>query len=210
MTPQSPTATPSSPGVRPRGASEALAELLQGNGRFVAGQPHYGHEIAAAAASSGGQQPYAVVVGCIDSRVPLEAVFDQNFGSICVVRSGAAVLDRAIAGSVEFAVQELGVPLVMVLGHERCGAVAATVQSLRAGRKPRGSLGYLVHEIAPSVLAAGLDEPDVEARALRIHVQRTVELLKIEEGIKDSLTADPPVRVVGAVYDLDTGIVQLI
>ena len=88
----------------PRGPAAALAELLHGNRRFLSGQPLHGHDVTAAeAAASGDQQPYAVVVGCMDSRVPLEAIFDQTFGSICVVRSGAHVLDRAVVGSVEFA-----------------------------------------------------------------------------------------------------------
>src|SRR3954469_24335497 len=120
---------------RPAGAAEALTALLAGNRRFVRGEPDHGHLISAAAqaAASGGQEPYAVVIGCIDSRVPLEAIFDQNFGSICVVRSGGTVLDRAVVGSVEFAVTQLNVPLVMVLGHERCGAVSATVDAVRSG-----------------------------------------------------------------------------
>src|SRR6185295_13757286 len=114
----------------------------------------------------GGQQPHAVVIGCIDSRVPLEAIFDQTFGSICVVRSGAHVVDRAVLGSVEFAVTALNVPLVMVLGHERCGAVASTVAALQGQQRPSGDLAYLVDEIAPAVRATGLHTPDVAARAM--------------------------------------------
>src|SRR5690349_23943522 len=106
-----PAAAPSAPITS---AAEALAELLAGNKRFVSGRPEHGHQVAAAAAASGGQQPHAVVIGCIDSRVPLEAIFDQTFGSICVVRSGAHVVDRAVLGSVDFAVTLLGVPLIMV------------------------------------------------------------------------------------------------
>src|SRR5262245_53600149 len=129
--------------VRP-GPAEALANLLAGNRRFVAGRPRYGHHVANAAAQSGAQQPYAVVVGCIDSRVPLEAVFDQNFGSICVVRSGGHVLDRGIIGSIEFAVSALKVSIVVVLGHERCGAIASTIDAVKSGNYPPGSLGFLV------------------------------------------------------------------
>jgi carbonic anhydrase len=186
------------------GAAEALTALLEGNRRFVDGEPHYGHEITAAAeaAASGGQEPYAVVIGCIDSRVPLEAIFDQNFGSICVVRSGGTVLDRAVIGSVEFAVSALKVPLVMVLGHERCGAVSATVDAVRTGQQPPGALGYLVEEIRPAVLAAGPDEPDAVERSTREHTAATVARLReVPE-----LTAE----VVGAIYDLDTGEVVLL
>src|SRR3954451_9072189 len=139
-----PRAPADSPAMRP---ADALAELLDGNRRFVEGRPEHGHDVSAAAAASGGQAPRAVLLGCIDSRVPLEAIFDQTFGSICVVRSGAHVLDRAVLGSVEFAVAKLAVPLIMVLGHKRCGAVQATVESLRTHGRPDGDLGYLVDEI---------------------------------------------------------------
>lgn len=184
------------------GPAEALAELIAGNRRFASRQPKYGHDVAAAAAASGGQQPFAVVVGCIDSRVPLEAVFDQDFGCICVVRSGGVVLDRAVIGSVEFAVTELGAPLVMVLGHERCGAVAAAVTALRGGPRPAGALGYLVDAIAPAVRQAGPHTPDAERRALRLHVRHTVE--RLAGAVRTRPT------VVGAVYDLDTGRVDLL
>jgi carbonic anhydrase len=215
-TPTTPASPPTSPGPasdrpgpasdrpgpasdRP-GAAEALADLLAGNRRFVAGRPRYGHDFRAAAAASGDQQPYALVLGCIDSRVPLEAIFDQNFGAICVARSGAQVLDRALLGSVEFAVRQLAVPLVMVLGHERCGAIASTVEAMRSGQRPAGTLGYLVDEIAPAVTeAGGPGHPQVHSRALRRHVNRTVERLRELDGVS----------VVGAVYDLDSGRVDL-
>lgn len=182
---------------------------MAGNRRFVTEQPRYGHHVAAAAAFSGGQQPYAVVVGCIDSRVPLEAVFDQDFGSICVVRSGAHVLDRSIIGSVEFAVIELKVPLVVVLGHQRCGAIAATVEALRSGNRPHGELGYLVEQIEPAVIEAGVDHPQVHRRALERHVRRTVATLHAVERLTLAERSGV-VEVVGAVYDLDTGVVTLL
>jgi carbonic anhydrase len=197
------------PNARPVGPSEALAALLGGNRRFVGGRPQHGHEVSAAAAASGGQLPHAVVLGCIDSRVPLEAIFDQTFGSICVVRSGGHVVDRAVLGSVGFAVLELNVPLIMVLGHERCGAVASTVESLRSERRPPEDIAYLVDEIAPAVLAAGLDGPDVAARAMRVHVARTVRRLRGIGAVAEAIAAGR-VTIVGAVYDLDTGWVDLL
>jgi carbonic anhydrase len=192
--------------VRP---SEALAELIAGNRRFVSGRPEHGHQVSAAAAASGGQQPQAVLFGCIDSRVPLEAIFDQTFGSICVVRSGGHVVDRAVLGSVGFAVAKLNVPLIMVLGHARCGAVEATVEALRTGQRPPGDVGYLVNEIAPAVLAVGLDDPDVAAKAMRAHVARTVRRMRDVAGVPDAVAAGK-VSIVGAVYDLDTGWVHLL
>lgn len=194
--------------VRP-GPAEALANLLAGNRRFAAGRPRYGHHVGNAAAKSGAQQPYAVVVGCIDSRVPLEAVFDQNFGSICVVRSGGHVLDRSIVGSIEFAVAELDVSLVVVLGHERCGAIASTVEALLTGKTPAGSLGYLVEQITPSVTAVGIHDPDVHHKTLRQHVARTVESLRLVERLAEA-DSQGRAHVIGAVYDLDTGVVKVL
>ena len=188
----------------------ALAELLTGNRRFVSGQPVHGHDVTAAAASaSGDQQPYAVLLGCIDSRVPLEAIFDQTFGSICVIRTGGHVLDRAVLGSIEYVIEVLGVPLVMVLGHERCGAVDATVQALRAGRRPRGALAHLVDRIAPAVTEVGLDDPQIGPLAVRRHVRHTVAALRADPLLAAPVAAGR-VAVAGALYDLATGEVTLL
>jgi carbonic anhydrase len=189
--------------------ADALAELTAGNWRFVTGRPEHGHQVSAAASASGGQQPHAVVLGCIDSRVPLEAIFDQTFGSICVVRSGGHVVDRAVLGSVGFAVAKLNVPLIMVLGHVRCGAVDATIDALRSNERPAGDVGYLVDEIAPSVLAVGLDDPEAADKAMRVHVERTVRRMRDVAGVPQAVGAGR-VRVLGAVYDLDTGRVELL
>jgi len=187
---------------------DALAELIAGNKRFVAGRPEHGHQVSAAAAASGGQQPYAVLLGCIDSRVPLEAIFDQTFGSICVVRSGGHVVDRAVLGSIGFAVGALGVPLIMVLGHVRCGAVSATVGAVRSGAFPDGDVGYLVDEIAPAVREVGVDGTDAADRAMRAHVRRTMLRVNDVAGVPEAV-AMGRVAVAGAVYDLDTGVVEL-
>ncbi|WP_262282199.1 carbonic anhydrase [Micromonospora sp. MA102] len=188
----------------------ALAELLSGNRRFVSGQPVHGHDVTAAAAvASGDQQPYAVVLGCIDSRVPLEAIFDQTFGSICVIRTGAHVLDRAVRGSIEYVVGQLGVRLVMVLGHERCGAVGSAVEALRSGHRPDGALGYVVDRITPAVREVGVDDPDAHPLAVRRHVRRTVAALRADELLAGPVAAGE-VAVVGALYDLATGEVALL
>ncbi|MEV0003033.1 carbonic anhydrase [Micromonospora sp. NPDC050980] len=199
---------PTTPAARsPRAA---LAELLTGNRRFVSGQPLHGHDVSAAAAvASGDQQPYAVVLGCIDSRVPLEAIFDQTFGSICVIRTGAHVLDRAVRGSIEYVVGQLGVRLVMVLGHERCGAVGSAVEALRTGRRPGGALAYVVDRIAPAVVEVGVDDPAAHPLAIRRHVRRTVAALRADDLLVDPVAAGE-LAVVGALYELATGEVTLL
>ncbi|MFY1698869.1 carbonic anhydrase [Solwaraspora sp. WMMA2101] len=210
--PQSRTPRPNGPPPPDHpGPAEALAELLAGNRRFVTGQPRHGHDISAAAASAalGEQHPIAFVLGCIDSRVPLEAIFDQTFGSICVGRSGAQVLDQAIIGSIEFAVGALGVPLVVVLGHERCGAVASTIAAERSGTRPSGSVGYLVEQIAPAVAQVGLDDPNVQPLAVRAHVQRTVRALREVPALAAALAAGR-IDVAGGVYDLGNGQVEIL
>ncbi|MEU5944463.1 carbonic anhydrase [Micromonospora sp. NPDC047465] len=209
----SPPATPPGPAPAGRAAGgtprAALAELLAGNRRFVSGQPIHGHDVTAAAAASGDQQPYAVLLGCIDSRVPLEAIFDQTFGSICVIRTGGHVLDRAVLGSIEYVVGELGVPLVVVLGHERCGAVASAVDALRGGRSPGGALAHLVEQIAPAVTEVGVDDPRAHPLAVRRHVLRTVAALRADDLLAGPVAAGR-LAVVGALYDLATGEVALL
>jgi carbonic anhydrase len=187
----------------------ALGQLITGNKRFVYGNPHYGHNVTQAAATAGGQQPHSVVLGCIDSRVPLEAIFDQPFGSICVARSGAHVLDRSLVGSVEFAASSLGVSLVLVVGHKRCGAVTATVDAVRSGERPAGDIGYLVEEIAPAVGGIDLDDPSAAELAIRAHVVRTVDRLRESAGLAAAI-AEGRIGVAGAIYDLDSGWVEFL
>jgi carbonic anhydrase len=195
------TVTATVPTVARPGPAEALADLLAGNRRFVAGRPRHGHDVGSARANAGEQHPYAFVLGCLDSRLAPEAVFDQDFGAIVVGRTGGAVLDRAVLGSVEFAVGQLAVPLVLVLGHDGCGAVAATVDALRTGRRPPGPLAYLVDEIAPAVAeAGGPHHPNVHDVAMRRHLARTVERLGRMAG---------QAAVVGAVYEMSSGRISL-
>ncbi|MEU8656950.1 carbonic anhydrase [Actinoplanes philippinensis] len=192
--------------------SAAMSELIAGNKRFVYGRPRYGHDVARAAATANGQKPHSLVLGCIDSRVPLEAIFDQTFGSICVARSGAHVLDRSLIGSINFAVAELGVSLVLVVGHKRCGAVHATVEALRASATPGGDVGYvgyLVDELAPAVQAVGLEGEDTDERAVREHVSRTVDRLRDVPELAAEIAAGR-IKVAGAVYDLDSGWVEFL
>ncbi|WP_127547228.1 carbonic anhydrase [Actinoplanes sp. OR16] len=189
--------------------AEAYSKLITGNKRFVYGNPRYGHDVTQAAATASGQQPHSLVLGCIDSRVPLEAIFDQSFGSICVARSGAHVLDRSLIGSAGFAVASLGVSLVVVVGHKRCGAVNATVKALRDGTVLDDEVGYLVDQLAPAVREVGLDDEDAAEKAIRAHVIRTTDRLRKVETLAEPIAAGK-LNVIGAIYDLDSGWVEFL
>lgn len=186
-------------------AASVLAGLLEGNGRFIAGEPRYKRDITAARQHAPGQKPGAVVFTCIDSRVTAESVFDCDFGQLLVVRTAGHVPDRAAVGSLEFAAAEMGVGLVVVLGHERCGAVAAALNAVQDDtHDPRTD--YLVEQLwqpASQALSESTDAEAAASQAMRLQVRRTVADL----GRRSSLDG---VLVVGAVYDLDTGAVSLV
>ncbi len=187
----------------PEQTASTLTELLDGNRRFVSGTPEYPRDIEAAKAVAGGQQPTAAVFTCIDSRVVPEVLFDRDFGQILVARTAGHVIDRAAAGSLEFGAAELGVSVIVVLGHERCGAVKAALDAVEHGETEPG---YLVEQLWQPAAQAIEETPEGEdpaPLALRLQVQRTVADLRRSEHLEDVL-------VVGAVYDLDTGEVTLI
>ncbi|WP_157930581.1 carbonic anhydrase [Glycomyces xiaoerkulensis] len=186
-------------------AGSTLVGLIEGNGRFVAGEPRYRRDITAARGAAPDQRPGAAVFTCIDSRVTAESVFDCDFGQLLVVRTAGHVPDRAAVGSLEFAAAELGIGLVVVLGHERCGAIGAAVRAVEADtHDPRSD--YLVEQLwqpASQALAEAGPEREVASHAMRLQVRRTVADLSRRTSLEDVL-------VVGAVYDLDTGVVSLV
>lgn len=185
-------------------AEASLQQLLEGNGRFRAGKPRFRRDINSAKAAAPEQHPVAAVFTCVDSRVTAESVFDCNFGQLVVVRTAGHVPDRAAVGSLEFSVAELHVPVIVVLGHERCGAIKAALQAVaEATHDPR--TGYLVEQLwqpaSQAIEEAAVD--GAESYAMRLQVLRTIADLK-----RRSVFAD--ILVVGAGYDLDTGTVTLI
>ncbi|GAA0917011.1 carbonic anhydrase [Virgisporangium aurantiacum] len=195
-------ATPSvGRGPVPDGSDAGLAALVAGNRRFASGRPQYGHQVVRAVAVATRPAPFAVVVGCMDTRVPVEAVFDQDFGSLFVVRTGGHVLDRAALGSIEIAVGSVGVPLVLVLGHRRCAAVAAAVDAWQTGRRPKGSVGYVVDDITDAIRDTDPERIPAVDPVSRRHTARTVDRLQTMLG--------GTAAVVGAYYDVDTGVVEL-
>jgi carbonic anhydrase len=188
----------------------AWKSLREGNERFVAGQPdHPSQGIDDRTRLTQGQHPTAVVFGCADSRVAAEIIFDQGLGDMFVVRTAGHVIDNAVLGSIEFAVAVLNVPLIVVLGHDSCGAVKATLTALADGAWPTGYVRDIVERVAPSIQMgriAGLSSLDeFEAR----HVSETISLLKSRSlAIAERLAAGT-VAIVGATYRLADGAVVL-
>ena len=194
-------------------ALEALAELREGNRRFVDGVRSSGtlasqsrrNEVATA------QLPFAVVLGCSDSRVPAEIVFDQGLGDLFVIRVAGNIVASSQIGSVEFAVERFGTPLVVVLGHSRCGVVLATVEELLRPSELRSrNLRSIVDRVRPSVeplLATELrhrPEALVE-HAVRANVRASANHLRYGSELLESLIQKERVLVVGAEYSLETG-----
>ncbi|MEU5537884.1 carbonic anhydrase [Streptomyces sp. NPDC020362] len=198
------TAAPGPPPHPPVTAYSALDELLAGNRRYAAGRPRHPHDNAGRRRLlAAAQHPFAVIVGCIDSRVPPELVFDQGLGDLLCIRTAGQVLDEAVLGSVQYGVEELGVPLVVVLGHERCGAVAATLEHLRTGAPVPGHLELLVDEIVPAARRTRALPGDWAEHTMRAHTA----------WVRDAIRADPAfgtAHVEAARFDLDTGLVSLL
>ncbi len=190
--------------------STAWKALKEGNERFVAGQPaHPSQSVEHRATLAKSQRPTAVVFGCADSRVAAEIIFDQGLGDMFVVRTAGHVIDSAVLGSIEYAVSILEVPLIVVLGHDNCGAVQATLDALDEGVIPRGYVRDLVERVTPSVLTGrrdGLSQVDeFEAH----HVRETAaQLLSRSTAILERIPSGE-LAIVGLTYHLADGRVAL-
>ena len=192
--------------TRPTTPAEAWAALVAGNERFVAGEPaHPSQGIEDRFALKDVQHPFTVIFGCSDSRLAAEIIFDQGLGDAFVVRTAGHVLDSSVIGSIEYAVAILEVPLIVVLGHDSCGAVKATITALDDGAVPGGFVRDIVERVTPSILVGrreGLSEVDeLEAK----HVNETVRLLSERSNIIAERLASGKVAIVGATYHLAEG-----
>jgi carbonic anhydrase len=145
----------------------------------------------------------------VDSRVPPEIVFDRGLGDLFVIRTAAHVVDGAALGSIEYGVEELHVPLVVVMGHERCGAVVASIEAVDAGARAPGDIATLVEGIRPSVDAARGLPGDRTDNTVRANVQRTVQRLDASPILHEAWVAGH-LKIVGARYELDSGLVEVI
>jgi carbonic anhydrase len=183
-------------------ADEALAALKAGNARYVAAKCEAPHRDAACRAKlATGQAPFAVVLGCSDSRVPPEILFDQGMGDLFIVRTAGNVVDDVVLGSIEYAAEHLGAPLVVVLGHERCGAVKAAV---KGGEAP-GHIGALVKAIKPSVDAVKGKTGDPAENSMAANAAAMAKEIRSSAPILAKLVEEGKLKVVAARYDLDSG-----
>ncbi|WP_410575429.1 carbonic anhydrase [Amycolatopsis sp. cmx-4-61] len=186
--------------------AEAFELLLAGNGRFVAGVPEHPNQDAARRAQiAPGQRPFAVLFGCSDSRLAAEIIFDRGLGDLFVVRTAGHVVGAEVLGSIEYGAEVLDCPLVVVLGHDSCGAVGAACTALEDGITPAGYIRDVVERVTPSVLAAraaGRMEAD---EILAEHVRHTVDLLLDRSRVLAERVAAGLGAIVGLRYRLADG-----
>jgi carbonic anhydrase len=186
-----------------------LVRLADGNKRFMSGHMMHPHQKPADfLALEKGQSPVAIIVTCADSRVAPELIFDQGLGDLFVVRVAGNVIagtGAELSGSIEYGVEELGVPLIMVLGHSNCGAVTAAVNHFKSHEPLPGSVGGLVELIEPTVVAVKDKPGDLLANAIKENVERGVAQLKNIDPVLVGPVKNGTVKVVGGVYDLHSG-----
>nr|MDQ3071466.1 carbonic anhydrase [Acidobacteriota bacterium] len=193
---------------------EALERLREGNERFVSdvrnpdASVHRDRRREVAA----GQEPFAIILGCSDSRVPAEIVFDQGLGDLFVIRVAGNIVAPSQVGSVEFAAELYHTRLVVVLGHSQCGAILATLEELRRPtEKQSRNLHAIVDRVRPSVeglLHAGLDHDTLVRQAVRANIRASTGHLRHGSAVLEELIAKNSLRVVGAEYSLETGVVE--
>jgi carbonic anhydrase len=197
-------------------ADEALERLREGNRRFVSEVRSHENLTSEARRSSltAGQEPFAIILGCSDSRVPAEIVFDQGLGDLFVIRVAGNIVAPSQIGSVEFAAERAGARLVVVLGHSQCGAILATLEELQQPTENHSrNLRSIVDRISPSVealLSTDLrhDPDELVRQAVRANVRASANQLRHGSDIVEELIQKDGLCVVGAEYSLETGIVE--
>ncbi len=198
------------------GATEALRRLRDGNARFAAngrGGDDFPVE-ARRVTLTKSQEPFAIILGCSDARVPAEIVFDQGLGDLFVIRVAGNIVAPSQVGSVEFAAERFGTRLVVVVGHSECGAIAATLEELRRPSANQSrNLRAIVDRVRPSVeglLQAGLtqDSPGLARLAVRANIRASADHLRHGSEVLEQLIQKDGLLVVGAEYSLDTGVVD--
>lgn len=187
---------------------DALRRLLQGNVRFVADKSVLDESAKRRIAVATAQAPFAIIFGCVDSRVSPELIFDQGIGDLFVIRTAGQVLDRAVLGSLEFGVVELGIQLLMVLGHTRCGALKAAMEVLEQHSQAPAEIEYLVEALAPAVDQGRRMGGDLWYEAVWAQISLVVRQLQQVPLLADAV-AKGSLKIVGACYDLESGRVMI-
>ncbi|WP_407181588.1 carbonic anhydrase [Bradyrhizobium sp. STM 3562] len=188
----------------------SLKRLLEGNARYVRGTSRCDDLRPERKALVGAQNPYAAILSCADSRVAPEYIFDSGLGDLFVCRVAGNVADDEMIGSMEYAVEALNTPLILVLGHDRCGAVEATIKSLKEDKPAPGHRSSLVTALAPAVKASSQETGNALANAIKQNVADNVRTLRSESPLLNAATEQKKLKVVGGVYRLDTGEVDLL
>ncbi|AKA08042.1 carbonic anhydrase [Streptomyces noursei ZPM] len=197
--------------MTPPAPRRAFELLRAGNQRFVAGMPEHPNQDAARRAETApAQRPFAVLFGCSDSRLAAEVIFDRGLGDLFVVRTAGHVVGAEVLGSVEYGVEVLDCPLVVVLGHDSCGAIGAACAALETGVTPGGYIRDVVERVTPSVLAARAAGRVRPGEILAEHVGHTVDLLLNRSRALAQRVADGRAAVVGLSYRLADGSADLV
>ncbi|MFB7406801.1 carbonic anhydrase [Streptomyces sp. NPDC056202] len=184
----------------------ALDALVAGNTRFVSGAPQHPNQDAARRTElAPGQDPFAVILGCSDSRLAAEIIFDQGLGDLFVVRTAGHVLGTEVLGSVEYATSVLGARLVVVLGHDSCGAVAAARAAVEDGFAAGGFVRDIVERVTPSILAARTAGLTTDTDIIDEHIRHTVDLMLERSRLLSDQVASGDVAIVGLGYALTEG-----
>jgi carbonic anhydrase len=193
------------PSVAP---AEAISKLKEGNGRYTSGNvQHPGQTAERRTELAETQHPFAAVVSCSDSRVPPEIIFDQGLGDLFIVRVAGNVINDEGLGSIEYTVDHLGTRLVLVLGHQRCGAVDAARETIAAKGKAPGHIQSLVTAIKPAVEATAKDDLETTIKA---NVKNVVQALRSSTPILKAEVDSGKIQIIGGYYSLDTGAVTLL
>ena len=199
--------------VRNRKPEDVLEQLIEGNKRFAEGKPSNPRRTPMDfAAQAAGQKPLAVIVACADSRVAPELIFDQGVGDLFVVRIAGNIVSGAgptVKGSIEYAVVELGVRLILVLGHSQCGAVKAAIEHFEAKDTLPGSIGELIKPIGPAVTAAKGQKGDLLTNVIKANVLEGTRRLEGLDPILAKLVKTGELKVIGGNYELRTGKVEV-
>lgn len=186
---------------------ESLQKLVEGNKRYsLSKQSHPNQDMKRRNEVAKGQKPFAIIVGCSDSRIPPEIIFDQGLGDLFVIRVAGNIVDDVALGSIEYAADHLGSQLVVVLGHSKCGAVTATVQ----GGEVHGHIGTIVKAILPAVERAKAETGDLTDNSIKANALLVADQIKSSQPILSEMVRNGRIEVVSAYYDLDSGLVTIL